>query len=203
MNINTERLEAFIFAQGLTNKELAKQVGISAPLLSRIKARGSCAPSTAKRLAKVIGPGIMSPKSDKADPETAERWKQQYEAATAGLMQERADQTREQACEEPDEFEAIILEFIDQLVPEDWSRWPMASRHLFWSGKHNTDALAIRDRVCAAEVWCEAFRSPLQFMRNQDARRINAIIASAPGWRKADKAVRFGPYGMRRGFIRM
>ncbi|MFE2399840.1 hypothetical protein, partial [Streptomyces sp. NPDC059425] len=55
-----------------------------------------------------------------------------------------------------------------------------------------------RDRICAAEVWCECFRSDIKFMKQSDAREINGILSSMPGWE--EYRGRFGPYEFQRGF---
>lgn len=60
-----------------------------------------------------------------------------------------------------------------------------------------------RDRVCALEVWVEAFGGNIKQMKYADAREINAVIGAMPGWRKTDGSIRFGSsYGKQRGFVK-
>ena len=74
---------------------------------------------------------------------------------------------------------------------------------MFWAGSAHGDInLVPRDRVCALEVWCEAFGGSTKEVRSIDTREINAIISAAPGWRKAAGAMHFGTYGTQRGFTR-
>lgn len=209
MKINRDKLEYLAEMRGLNNQELAYKAAISPPLLSRIKARGSCNYATAKRLACVIGWDFIERPTHKANPEDVARWQQQYEESTADLKQEMEAEAvqaaRSTAVDTPGEYESIILDFINKPVPTHWNRWPITSRQIFWRGDgldHQHLRLVSRDRVCAAEVWCEAFECVLHHMSNKDAKRINDIIASAPGWRRAATTVRFGPYGTRRGFVR-
>jgi len=61
-----------------------------------------------------------------------------------------------------------------------------------------------RDRICAAEIWCECLGGDLKFMRRGDAVEINCALASLPGWKRLDTMYRFGSaYGHQRGFVRM
>ena len=58
-----------------------------------------------------------------------------------------------------------------------------------------------RDRICAAEIWCECLQQPLYRMGQRDTREINAILRNLDGWEP--ERVRFGgEYGMQRGFSR-
>ncbi len=99
--------------------------------------------------------------------------------------------------------EGIIREFIERKVPEDWSKWNLDKRRMFWSGCVQGDVkLVERDRVCALEVWCEAFGGAVKDIKNADTREINAIITATPGWKKSAKTIRFGTYGAQRGFIK-
>jgi predicted P-loop ATPase len=99
-------------------------------------------------------------------------------------------------------YEGMILDFLDQKVPEDWNRWTQAQRQMFWSGSVAGDPpkLAERDRVCALEIWVECLGNDIRAMRNTDSTEINGTIAMAPGWKRMSKTAKFGPYGTQRGF---
>lgn len=107
---------------------------------------------------------------------------------------------------EVDVKEGVVLEFISRKVPADWSKRNLAQRKMYWA----TDFIAKgeegcveRDRVCAAEVWCEAFNGDLRYMKRADTAVINAVIDQANGWKKTAKAIRFGgEYGVQKGYIR-
>ena len=80
----------------------------------------------------------------------------------------------------------------------------MDKRRMFWSGVTvGNDSLNLvpRDRVCALEIWCEAFEGSVKEMKNSDTREINAIVSATPGWKKAANAKYAGPYGTQRGFV--
>ena len=105
---------------------------------------------------------------------------------------------------EVDAREGRIVAFVAMDVPENWNMMPLAGRR-FWLGQENHDGekLVPRDRICAAEVWCEILGGDLRAMKRQDAKDINQILARIPGWKKSTNMVRFGSeYGHQRGFIR-
>lgn len=59
-----------------------------------------------------------------------------------------------------------------------------------------------RRRVCAAEVWVEALGKRPEDMTQTEARRINSILSSLPGWEKKGKMPPEHPYGRQRAFVR-
>lgn len=103
-------------------------------------------------------------------------------------------------------WEGIIHEFMERQVPEDWSKWPLDRRRMYWGNPAlggNKPKLVPRDRICALEVWCEAFGGDIKALKRSDAAEINAIITRTKGWRKSAKVMRSGPYGVQRGFDKM
>ena len=77
---------------------------------------------------------------------------------------------------------------------------------MYWSGefgRNSEEKTVPRDRICAAEIWCECFGKDISFMRRQDALEINKILDNLPGWKKDKNARQFGkPYGHQRGYSR-
>lgn len=203
MKINRDKLECLAEMQGLNGKELAYKAGIYPSLLYRIKARGTCNYTTAKKIARVIGWGFIEQPTNRVDQETTARWQQEYEEHTADLKQKM--EAVQAVCPAPvdalGEYESIILDFINKQVPTQWSRWSIKNRRMFWAGNGSTRTVD-RDRICAAEVWCEALGRDLEHMGNRDAKSINDIIATVPGWCRTPSAMRFGPYGVCRGFVK-
>lgn len=101
--------------------------------------------------------------------------------------------------------EGIILDFLEQELPEGWEKRDLPSRKLFWSGAARpTDCeYHKRDRVCAAEIWCEALSGDIRNFRRQDAAEINGILAQLDGWERSKNGIRFGAsYGLQKGFVR-
>lgn len=101
--------------------------------------------------------------------------------------------------------EGLIREFLSRQVPADWAKWDLSRRREYWSSmidEKDIPELVERDRICAAEIWCELFNSELKFMQRRDTAEINSILATIPGWNKYDKSMKFGYCGVQRGFIR-
>lgn len=117
------------------------------------------------------------------------------------LARDKQEEHREASVQE-----GLILEFIERPVPDDWVKWDIDQRRAFWSGLakggEESYTMVERDKVCAAEVWCELYCKPISDMRKSDAREINAVLERLPGWRSIHG--RFGKaYGdKQRGFSR-
>lgn len=218
MNIDRERLESLQRQAGLSGKVLAARAGITPPMLSRLKSRGSCSKTTARKLAAVLGYDFMVQERPTVKPyalPTLEECQAAYQREAPVVTPYEAARGEREA----ENTRQIITEFLARPVPEDWERWPLRNRLLYWRSGGSTTLtdhgliskaavqkrcipVAERNRVCAAEVWAEAFGHPPESMTNKDARSINRIISTLPGWREADGSIRFGPHGKCRGFVK-
>lgn len=100
--------------------------------------------------------------------------------------------------------EGIIKEFVSRKVPCDWNRRDLSARRVYWGSEFKDESLNVeRDRICAAEVWCECFYGDLKLMRRSDAVEINAILSEMEGWERTQGALKFGSYyGAQKGFTR-
>ncbi len=134
--------------------------------------------------------------------EAVMRWQLGEPLYLSGAVEEDA-KAKQEEHREASSREGIVREFIERMVPEDWSKWSLDKRRMFWAGAVQGDIKLIqRDKICALEVWCEALGGALKEMRNSDTREINAIIAAVAGWKKSNVAQRHGLYGTQRGFVR-
>ena len=99
--------------------------------------------------------------------------------------------------------EGIILDFVERQVPEDWQKWSLDKRRLFLNGTvEGNVTLVPRNRICALEIWCEAFGGQPRDFRYSESSEINDILRAMPGWEKAPNGLRFGYCGYQRGFLR-
>ncbi|AYO30231.1 virulence-associated protein E [Biomaibacter acetigenes] len=117
-----------------------------------------------------------------------------------------AEAKREQeAHEESNAKEGIIQEFVERRVPLDWEKRTLNERRLYWAGEFGRDTgeTMERDRICAAEIWCECLGGDIKYMKRSDVLEINSILANIPGWKRSKGTYRFGCYGHQRGFIRI
>ena len=116
---------------------------------------------------------------------------------------EQSARTRQEEHRERDAQEGIILDFIEQPVPEDWTGWTLDKRKMYWSGAMVNEVILVpRDRVCALEVWCEALNGQQKDMSYIAASKINAAIKRAKNWVKNKQTQRYGYCGIQRGFSR-
>jgi predicted P-loop ATPase len=101
--------------------------------------------------------------------------------------------------------EGIIREFVERRVPIGWEKRSLNERRMYWSsefGRGDVETVE-RDRICAAEVWCECFGGDLKQLRRFESMEINGILARLPGWKRYNAAMRFGPYGPQKGFVKV
>jgi len=101
--------------------------------------------------------------------------------------------------------EGVIREFVERTVPVGWDKRSLADRRLYWSSEFGVGTCETleRDRICAAEVWCECLNGELKFMKRADALEINGILAGLDGWKRHGSTTRFGGYGHQKGFIKL
>ena len=110
------------------------------------------------------------------------RWRFGEGLFLTGELEEEAKEEQE-AHREVSSKEGIILDFIDQPVPEDWPKWSLDKRRLYLNGTvEGSVNLVKRDRVCALEIWCEAFGGQPRDFRYSDSTEINDILRAIPGW---------------------
>ena len=135
--------------------------------------------------------------------EAITRWKSGEPLYLSGEI-EAAAKAAQEDHREINAREGLILDFLGRSVPEDWSKWPLDRRRVFWNGSVAGELrLVPRDRVCALEIWCELFEGQKKDMRYSDTQEINSIIALAPGWKHQKGTLKFGYCGAQRGFVRV
>lgn len=111
-------------------------------------------------------------------------------------------ETAREAHMESNSKQGLINEFLLQKVPKNWNTMSRTARRTFLTmGSHTPDEdLEYRDRICAAEVWYECFGIDPSRMKKVDTREINQILMDSPYTEGKAKLMRFGEYGVQRGF---
>lgn len=100
-------------------------------------------------------------------------------------------------------WEGMIQDFLQQEIPADWSKWELYQRQAWRSnGARNEGETKLRNRVCAAEIWCEVLGKPRGDMRQRDTREINSLLERVPGWHGVGVREAGNPYGKQRCFER-
>lgn len=99
--------------------------------------------------------------------------------------------------------------YLDTLLPADWDRRDKGSRRAWFAESEEIRVAGVsrRERICLAEIWAECCTRDLGrglgAMKRQDVNELRAIMRQMPGWREIPGKVRFGPYGVQKGFMRV
>ena len=134
--------------------------------------------------------------------EAVVRWQSGESLFLKGDLEAAAKEKQEEH-REVSAREGIVLDFLSKQVPEDWAKWPLDRRRMFWGGAVQGDInLVDRDRVCALEVWCEALDGKQREIRYSDTAEINGIIEACSDWEKTPNSLQFGYCGKQRGFTK-
>ena len=116
--------------------------------------------------------------------------------------QEEQAKIMQEAHREASPKEGMIEDFVAKKVPADWQQWNIDRRRDWWAQTAHGEVQTVpRDRISAAEIWCELYYGNQKDLRQADAREINGILAKMPGLSRAKTNCRFGPYGRQRGFV--
>lgn len=144
----------------------------------------------------------LDEEKDQIWAEAVMRWRMGEGLFLVGEVEEAA-KAEQESHREMSSKEGVILDFLETPVPEDWQKWPLDRRRMFLNGMAQGDIkLVLRDRVCALEIWCEAFGGQPKDFRYAESAEINDILRSLPGWCKTSNGLRFGYCGYQRGFQR-
>ena len=135
--------------------------------------------------------------------EAVMRWRLGERLFLTGEVEQDAKNEQE-AHREVSSKEGIIVDFLDRPVPVEWQKWPLEKRRIWLNGEAVTEGteLVQRDRICALEIWCEAFGGQARDFRYSESAEINDILRSLPDWEKTPNGLRFGYCGYQRGFLR-
>lgn len=99
----------------------------------------------------------------------------------------------------------MIRDFVEKQVPLDWDNRSLEERRYYWSGigdDPDKSMLVDRDKICAAEIWCELLEGDLKSLTNVQSREINGVIAKMPGWIRCNRRLFGAGYGRQRCFVR-
>lgn len=120
-------------------------------------------------------------------------------------MEEEAKAIQEAHGEDSPKI-GLVTSYLETRLPKEWNDMDIYQRRSFLQGDTFTsigEGEIIRDKVCAAEIWCEAFEKKLGDLTNYEAKEINKILDRLPDWEKPKGAMRFGGvYGKQRGYRR-
>ena len=100
---------------------------------------------------------------------------------------------------ESDEREGLVREYLEALLPEDWSEMDLSERRIFLNGSEFGGALKQgifkREYVSNIEIWCECFGKDRANLTRLESANISAIMARIGGWSKLVRKERIPLYG--------
>ena len=105
-------------------------------------------------------------------------------------------------------YKGIILDYLDKKIPKNWNTMDLFARRTYLNEyetmtlQYDEKDLALRDKVCAAEIWEEALKMDIRYLKKSDSIEINKILSTLFKWEKIKQASRFGKYGVQRGYKR-
>lgn len=103
---------------------------------------------------------------------------------------------------ETDERAGVIEEFVEKLLPPDWSELDIFERRNFLSDPLSKKGKHVRNFVCVAEVWTECLEKPKQDMTRYNTREVNEVLKSLEGWEFVNSTKHFPLYGRQKYFAR-
>lgn len=115
-----------------------------------------------------------------------------------------AKAAQEQHAEE-DARLGMVLRYLDMELPGDWDKLNLYERQQYIeSYDEETDHPGChkRNKVCAAEIWCELFGKNKADIEKYKTKEINAMLSSLDGWEYQGCMKFKAPYKTQRGFRR-
>ncbi len=111
---------------------------------------------------------------------------------------------------ETDDREGLVREYLEKLLPENWSTMDLYERRNFLTGGDfgtSTVGTIKRNLVCPMEIWCECFGKDSANLKKADSYEITAIIARIENWKPYDGTktgiTKFPIYNKQRAFMRV
>jgi predicted P-loop ATPase len=107
---------------------------------------------------------------------------------------------------ETDERIGMVQKYLDTLLPENWAGLGIYERRAWLAGAEGDELQIagkdIRTKVCALEIFCEVFQGKQAEVTKQNTKEIHDIMRLLPDWLPAKSKLRFGAYGMVKGYER-
>ncbi|MFC2423645.1 MAG: VapE domain-containing protein [Fusobacterium polymorphum] len=138
--------------------------------------------------------------------EACELAKNEFYSLVLSKEAEKIAKEEQEAHSEDNVFKGIILDYLDKKIPKNWNSLDAFAKRTFLDEYEEQgllhDDLIQRDKICAAEIWEEALKNSIRFMKKSDSIEINKVLASLKEWEKMKTSSKFGKYGVQRGYKR-
>ena len=119
-------------------------------------------------------------------------------------LEAQALEVQEQHSERDDRA-GIIERYLEKLLPDGWEQRDMYKRREYYQSDDDLEEIGkySRERVCAAEIWVEAFGLKLGDMNTYNTKFIHDAIRTMEDWKPYRYKARFGIYGLQRGYFKV
>ena len=140
--------------------------------------------------------------------EACELAKNEFYSLVLSKEAEKIAKGEQEAHSEDNVFKGIILDYLDKKIPKNWNSLDAFAKRTFldeyetMSKQYDENDLILRDKVCAAEIWEEALKMDIRYLKKSDSIEINKILSTLHKWEKLKQSSRFGKYGVQKGFKR-
>lgn len=105
---------------------------------------------------------------------------------------------------EADERIGLIIQYLDTPLPLNWASMSIYEKRSYLAGDgfEYEGELEVRQRVCAAEIYCEVLGGMQKDMSSHNTRFIHEILRAIPGWAEYETRTVFKGYGNQKGYYR-
>ena len=119
---------------------------------------------------------------------------------------EEEAKANQKASMETDDREAMLAEYLEMLLPENWGDMDINRRINFITGGTFDGQKLVgtvrREYVTNQEIWCECFGKNRADLKRQESNQIIAMMERIHGWKRSEKKVRVKQYGVIQGYER-
>lgn len=151
---------------------------------------------------------VRSVPDELTEDEVAQIWAEAYQLYIAGepLYLDAATAATARAEQELhsdlDERAGIIETYLDRLLPDDWATLSIDERRIWLSNPLAKRGEVLRDKVCVAEIWCEALGRDKSDLTQRNAREVNDLMRCLKNWSYCPTPTAFAVYGRQRYYKR-
>lgn len=141
--------------------------------------------------------------------EACELAKNEFYSLVLSKEAEKIAKEEQDSHSEDNVYRGIIIDYLDKKIPKDaWDSMDLFGRRAYLNDYENMKKqydesdLILRDKICVAEIWEEALKMDIRYLKKSDSIEINKILSSLYKWEKIKQSSRFGKYGVQKGFKR-
>ncbi|WP_217902235.1 virulence-associated E family protein [Siphonobacter sp. BAB-5385] len=103
---------------------------------------------------------------------------------------------------ERDEREGVVVKYLETLLPVNWDEMSQVQRRMYAEyGDEENPGITQRERVCVAEIWCEALGGNQKDMTTHNTKFIHDIMKKLGTWQPTVNPLQFKGYGRQRGYL--